>query len=30
MSKVRVATITHDHGDTPHAILTLLVVSAGK
>ncbi len=22
--------MTHDHDDTPHAILTLLVVSAGK
>ncbi len=28
--KVRVATMTHDHDDTPHAILTLLVVPAGK
>ncbi len=28
--KVRVATITHHHNDTPYAILTLLVVLAGK
>ncbi len=28
--KVRVATMTHDHYDTPHAILTLLVVPSGK
>ncbi len=28
--KVRVATRTHDHDDTPHAILTLLVVPGGK
>ncbi len=28
--KVRVATMTHDHDDTPRAILTLLVVPAGK
>ncbi len=28
--KVRVATMIHDHDDTPHAILTLLVVLAGK
>ncbi len=28
--KVRVATMTHDHDDIPHAILTLLVVPAGK
>ncbi len=30
LSKVRVDTITHDHDDTPHAILTILVVPAGK
>ncbi len=30
MSKVRVANMTHDHDDTPHAVLTLLVVPAGK
>ncbi len=29
-SKVSVATMTHDHDDTPHAILTLLDVPAGK
>ncbi len=29
MCKVRAATMTHDHDDTPHAILTLLVVPAG-
>ncbi len=28
--KVKVATMTHDHDDTPHAILTLLVALAGK
>ncbi len=28
--KVMVATMTHDHDYTPHAILTLLVVPAGK
>ncbi len=29
-NKVRVAIMTHDHNDTPHAILTLLLVPAGK
>ncbi len=28
--KVKVATMTHDHDDTPHAILTLFVVPVGK
>ncbi len=28
--KVRVATMTQDHDDTPHVILGLLVVPAGK
>ncbi len=28
--KVGIATMTHDHDDTPHAILTLLVVPGGK
>ncbi len=28
--KVRIAIITNNHDDTPHAILTLLVVPAGK
>ncbi len=28
--KVRVATMTNDHDDKPHAILTLSVVPAGK
>ncbi len=30
MHKVKVATMTHDHDDTTHAILTLLVVPAAK
>ncbi len=29
-NKIRIATMTHDHDDTPHAILTLFVVPAGK
>ncbi len=28
--KIRVATMTHNHDDTPDAILTIFVVSAGK